>query len=223
MQEHLSFLSALFTAARFGDPLKCAAVSRCCIHLPSSQLKPTAHKAEKNIEECSMWDICEQHNDEARPPTQKCERTESIFFLLEGRGEKYMAMSCGGRWSWGGGGFCRGAFVPRSQPDVPRASKQDWVHVCNFQQFVRFKGSPPIPPDRQIKSSPRPCNNSKHAGTPRRANLWPSCSFGDKTNPRCESLSLRNLKKSQKFSSAFPSVCVPAEQRCWNPYSLHTL
>lgn len=158
-----------------------------------------------------------RHNPQLKSVRER--RASSFFSRVGGKSIWQWAVDEGGVW----GGFCRGAFVPRSQPDVPRASKQDWVHVCNFQQFVRFKGSPPIPPDRQIKSSPRPCNNSKHAGTPRRANLWPSCSFGDKTSPRCESLSLRNLKKRQKCSSAFPSVCIPAEQRCWNPYSLHTL
>lgn len=150
---HIFYLLCL----QLGEPLKRTVV---VLHSsPKFTIKTHCSQAEKNIEERSMRAICEHHADKARTPPAPQERKSEHLLSSPGQGKVLQwAVEVGGV-----SGGCRGAFVARSQPDVPRASKRERVHVCNFQQFVRFKGSPPIPPDRQIKSPQRSRNNSKHA------------------------------------------------------------
>lgn len=88
-QEHLSshLLSSLFTAGGFGEPLKCTVVVLHSSH--KITIKTHCLQAEENIEERSMWAICEHHAGKERTPPapQERKRKANIFFLLRGRGK----------------------------------------------------------------------------------------------------------------------------------------
>lgn len=98
----------------------------------SPQLKPTAPlKLREAPRNALLWDVC-QASWTRPPPSSHCPPIErNISVHTEPSQRENVAPV------WGLSSMQK-PFVARSQPDVPSLSKQEWLHVGNFQQFVRF-------------------------------------------------------------------------------------
>ena len=123
------------------------AVSQRCIHLCRRlNYNPLIHLKSERSSGMLRRDNCQASlQTPSAPSTPQGERGRR----REERGMNLGMFADRTRSCGGGGGdnmwhhseswaLRHGAFVARSQPDVPSVSKQEWLCEGNFQQFVRF-------------------------------------------------------------------------------------